>query len=436
MEFHPREGRGRLSRRALLPRAGGLAALPVGAGLLAACADTTEVNAGKGAATGGVGAQLPGVELGPGGIPLARRDFPVSLRKYSKVPEIESGLQPETGPLKLYNWNEYIDPALLKAFGAKYGVKVELTTFVTMDEALSKLSAGGLDFDVVVPTVSRIADLVSLNLLRPLNHDYIPNLAKNVWPELVNPFYDFGSHYTVPYTVFAVGLAWRNDKVSKDIAAMANPWDALWEATDIKGRVALLDDNRDAFGSAMLRRGVTDLNTADPTIIQKALEDLQELVRKVDIKIQTSQYQDIPDGKILLGHDWSGDMIAGALYNLPPGLDPAALSYWKPPQDAQVANDTMAVLAGGKSPVLAHLFLDFMLETDNAYQNMVDYNGYQPPQIALDPETLAKKLGLPKSLQPTIVTGAEFASGIGSYSLTPENDSQWQRAWSQLKSGS
>jgi spermidine/putrescine transport system substrate-binding protein len=423
-----------MSRRQLLRRAGALATLPFGASLAAACADSTAINAGSTTAGGATTATGPTVPLGPGGIPLARRDAPVNLRKYSDVAEIASGLPPEKGPLKLYNWNDYIDPNLLKAFGKKYGVKVQLTTFTTMDEAMSKLSAGGLDFDVLVPTVNRLADLVSQDLLLPLNHDYVPNLAKNVWPQFTNPFYDFGAHYSVPYTLYSVGISWRNDKVKEDIAAMSNPWDALWNATAYKGRVALLDDNRDALGTAMLRRGVTDINTEDPTIIDQARADLQELVQSVDVKFTTNQFQDIPDGKLWLAHDWSGDIIGGALYYMPDGVKPDVLSYWRPPV-AQLSNDTLAILAGGKNPVLAHLFLDFMLDADNAYSNMANFNGYQPPQNSLDPATLAAKLKLPKTLETAIVTQADFASGLAALALTPTGDAAWQAAWAQLKAG-
>ena len=35
--------------------------------------------------------------------------------------------------------------------------------------------------------------------------------------------------------------------------------------------------------------------------------------------------------------------------------------------------------------MLAHLFLNFMLDKDVAYTNFVNFNGYQPPQNEIDP---------------------------------------------------
>ena len=51
-----------------------------------------------------------------------------------------------------------------------------------------------------------------------------------------DPFYDRGSHYTVPYVVWADGIGWRNDKVNEDIAGMDVPWDIFWHAQAYKGR--------------------------------------------------------------------------------------------------------------------------------------------------------------------------------------------------------
>ena len=75
--------------------------------------------------------------------------------------------------------------------------------------------------------------------MKPLNLDYIPNL-KNVWKSLQSPFYDVDSHYSVPYTAYATGIAYRTDKVTEDIPNMKNPWDIFWEAEKYTGKSALL----------------------------------------------------------------------------------------------------------------------------------------------------------------------------------------------------
>ncbi len=90
----------------------------------------------------------------------------------------------------------------------------------------------------------------------------------------------------------------------------------------------------------------------------------------------------MPEGKIGWRRTGRGDQIAAALYYMPKGVKPDVLSYWKPPIATPAANDLIAVLSTGKNPVLAHTFLNFMLDETNAYNNFADFNGYQPPQNA------------------------------------------------------
>ena len=437
--FHPKDVRGRMSRRMLLERAGGLA---VAGGFLAACANSTDVKSSGGpvtqagsVVTNGTGT-AEAIPLGPGGIPIATRDRPVKLPLYGDNASIDSGLPAENGPLKVYNWADYIDPETVKKFEKQFKTKVEITTFQNEDEAMAKLQSGSVDFDVYFPSVTRLPILVSRKLVRPLNKDYVPHFAANVWPELTDPFYDKGAQYAVPYVVFATGIVWRNDKVTEDISAMPNPWTSFWEIGEkYKGKVAILDDPRDALSLALFRKGIADVNTEDPAVVSQALQGLKELDKLVGVKVTINGYQTVPEGKIWLAQDWTGDQIAAALYYMPKGVKPDVLSYWKPPIAAPAANDLIAVLSTGKNPVLAHAFLNFMLDETNAYHNFADFNGYQPPQNALDFTTLQSKLSLPDSVAPAIMQRSDFKSGLTFQTLTPDGKALWDKAWADFRAG-
>jgi spermidine/putrescine transport system substrate-binding protein len=234
MAFHPRERsspwRRRMSRREALRLMAGTAAA---GGLLAGC--------GSGAGSSSSSASE---------VVIGTRGDPVKQPLYEDNPMIESGLEPEKGPLRLYNWADYIYTRVLKDFEKEFGVEVELTTFYNLEEATRKLRTGKVNFDVFVPTAEVIPKFVAGKLLQPLNHSYLPNLKKNVWPMLADPYYDEGSRYTVPYTVYLTGIGWRTDMVSADIAAMDNPWDAFWDS-EYKGIAGLYDDYRETIGVGM-----------------------------------------------------------------------------------------------------------------------------------------------------------------------------------------
>ncbi len=161
----------------------------------------------------------------------------------------------------------YINQQVVDNFEKKYNCKVQITTFNTMTEALSKLQTGQIPFDVFFPTVDVLGQLVEAKLVQPLNHSYVPNISQ-AWSEFTNPFYDQGWQYTVPYTIYTTGIAWRNDHVSGSPTDMANPWAFPWQS-QYKGRVAVLDDYREGLSLGLMKNGVFDLNTTSTAQIMR-----------------------------------------------------------------------------------------------------------------------------------------------------------------------
>jgi len=410
MVMHPREPRP-YDRRRFLRHSLYLSMGAVGApSLLAACGSDDTSSAGT--------------EL-----PLARRDDPVTLPVHDDVPSIEDGLQPESGTLKVFNYADYIAPGVIKAFSQEYGVQVEVTTFNSMDEAVAKLRTGQSDFDVFFPTPSVLAQIVFGKLLQPLNHSYLPNLG-NAWEMLQDPFYDQGALYTVPYTVYTTGIGYRADTVD---TIPANGYDLFWDE-QYAGQTHILDDGREAIGMSMLREGLEDMNTEDPDTVRAAGERLQELVDAVQVKIDISGYTEVPEGRATVHQCWSGDMIS-AQYYLPSGDSPDVLGYWYPTDSpGVVGNDTMAVIAGAEHPVLAHHFLNYVLDEQNALRNF-EWVGYQPALQKFSPRYLSSEGYVPANLETAVVTADQYNEGHQLLQLSPDGSALWDEVWATVKSG-
>jgi len=195
---------------------------------------------------------------GPGGLPLARPGEPVTLPMNGSP--IADGLKPESGTFNVFNYADYLNKEVLDDFGAKYDVDVQLTTFASMDQCVTRLANNDVEVDVTDLLPDRLTQVTAGKLLQPINHSYIPNLEKNVWPELHSPYYDRESRYTVPYTVYTTGIGWRSDKVSEDIPNMDNPWSIFWNAQAYEGYTGVINSPRESIGMAMLYRGKTNLN--------------------------------------------------------------------------------------------------------------------------------------------------------------------------------
>ena len=183
---------------------------------------------------------------------------------------------PRTGTLKIFNYADYVGPDVVKAFEKKYGVKVEVTD-VRLDGRRGEQAPGQHREASTSPTSHPTASARSSrrSILQPLNHSYIPNFS-NVWPSLQTPFYDKGSQYSIPYTLYTTGVGYRVDKIdpADDPFKLDDGTDLLYNPK-YKGRTWVLDDDREALSMALLRLGITDVNTEDPELISKAGDGAQ-----------------------------------------------------------------------------------------------------------------------------------------------------------------
>src|SRR5918999_3082689 len=425
---HPREPRA-YGRREFLQRSAVAALGASSAGsLLAACGGGEES-----ASPGGTGAGDGGAQTGAP-FELARRDNPVTLPLFDDNPAIANGLEPEAGPLKIYNWIDYLDKKTVKKFAKEFGVETEITIFNTMDEAVAKLRSGGVDFDVFFPTVDRLGKLGAAKILQPVNLSYIPNLEANIWPQLQSPFYDVGSRYTVPYVIYTTGIGYRTDKVDPIPDDLPNPYDIYFDEK-YRGKTFLLDDYREAMCQLLLRNGVTDMNTGDQAALDQVREDLLALTDAVNVKTSVLDYQYVPEGRAWVHEAWSGDFVS-AQYYLARGVDVTDLGYWFPPDGkGLIGSDTMAIPKAAKNPVLAHHFLNFMLDNDSAYANFYNFVGYQPPLTSLNPDRLVTDEVVPEHLASTVVREADFDKGYTLLELAPDVDARWQNIWAEFNSG-
>jgi spermidine/putrescine transport system substrate-binding protein len=242
-------------------------------------------------------------------------------------------------------------------------------------------------------------------LVQPLNTSYLTNIG-NVVATLRDPYYDKGAVYTVPYTVFGTGIGFRSDRIK----AGSVSWDSLWNP-DYKGVASVLDDVREGLAMAMMRKGLKDVNTGDAAVIKKAGADLGELTNLMNIKVEIEGYHTIPEGSTTIAQTWTGDMI-GALQYLPDGTTADVLGYWLP-APAVINNDVMAVMTKAKNPVLAHLFIDYLIDKTNAITNF-KFVGYQPAIDGIDGKFLIDQGLVPKNLESCVLSSDQIGKGTDS----------------------
>src|SRR5687768_18599090 len=102
--------------------------------------------------------------------------------------------------VNVYNWSDYIDPAMLEKFTAETGIKVNYDVFDSNEVLETKLLAGNTGYDVVVPTASFLERQIVAGVFRPLDKSKLPNYA-NLDPEILAlaARHDPDNAHAIPY---------------------------------------------------------------------------------------------------------------------------------------------------------------------------------------------------------------------------------------------
>jgi spermidine/putrescine transport system substrate-binding protein len=367
-----------------------------------------------------------------------------ALPIHSDLVPIASGLPVERGgTLRIFQWKEYLARAVLDGFEYAHRdrkVRVEVESFLHVDEAIARLREPDADFDVFFPTIDVLAGLVDERMLLPLNHGYLPNL-ENLWPQfrgIDEPFYDRGQRYTLPYTVFSSGIGWRRDLVEPALAPdrSAKPFDLLWNP-GYAGRVGLYDDYLEAMSLALLRDGLVEVRAADDADLRSAADALLDAVRTARVRFTAEGAEEgLPSGEFVAHQAWSGDVLTAPRYAEDPAIG-TRLGYWSPAGPARIVGcDLTAICARGRNPVLAHAFLDHLLRFDIAMANF-SWNGYQPPLLGLRPESVADPEfpwhdAVPTNLAGAILTPEAFETGQMLVGIGPSERARWLVQWNRV----
>ena len=279
-----------------------------------------------------------------------------------------------------------------------------------MEEALGKLQTGQLGFDVFVPTrrPARPAGRDQAHpAAQPQLHPEHQQCLEGVREPLLRP--EVAVHRPV-HDLHDRNLLAQRPRARARRSQLANPWAFLWQP-QYKGKVAILDDYREGMSLGLMKNGGTDLNTTDvagPQRGRAVAARPRQAGQRPHRQQRLHQHPERPDVDppvLVRRHRGSGAVHAEGRA----GRGGQLLVPRR--RQGPGRNDTLAVLKGGKNPVLAHLFLNYFLNTDNALEN-ISYNGYMQPLSGVTPERLIKEKILPPSLTSTVVLESYFTTGL------------------------
>ncbi|MCK2182563.1 ABC transporter substrate-binding protein [Halomonas getboli] len=288
--------------------------------------------------------------------------------------------QAEEGKLYLFNWTEYMDPAIIQAFEDKYDVEVVQNYFNSLPEMFAKLNAGGVSqYDIIVPSNYYVPRLIKTGLVQELDKSKLPNLD-NVMAQFQDPAYDPGGRYSAPYQWGTTGIIYNTETFPD----APKSWSLLFDPeVNPSHPFALMGDGQVSMGSACAYLGkgydctdMDDWREAAQLLIQTKNRDTFS-----GFSDGTPALQQLSRGVIHAGLSYNGDYFYYKSEN-PEAFE--SLDFMIPDEGAEMWVDAMMIPAEAPNPDLAYKFINFILDAEIGAQ-LSNYNYYASPNAAAEP---------------------------------------------------
>lgn len=270
--------------------------------------------------------------------------------------------------LKIYNWSDYIDPAILADFTKETGVKVQYDTFDSNEVLETKVLQGATGYDIVAPSNHNVPRYIAAGAIAALDKAKLPN-NKNLWPEIMahmEPF-DPGQKYTVPYMWGTIGVGYNVKEVAKRLPGVKiDSWKVVFDPANLAKLkdcgVYYLDASEDMYAVALNYLG-KDPNSRTLADYQAAT-NMMVKARPYVAKFHSSAYvEGLANGDICVAVGYSGDVLQAKARAEEAG-NGVEVAYVIPKEGSQVWFDVFAIPADAPNPSAAYKFLDYMLRPE------------------------------------------------------------------------
>jgi len=308
-----------------------------------------------------------------GGITFDRDYLPYTddWDAYPYDEEYYGQLAGQNASINVYNWGEYISDGsddlvdAISEFEELTDIKVYYTNFATNEELYAKLKSGAASYDVIFPSEYMVSRMIKEDMLLPIDHDNIPNL-QYMNPGFMDPLYDPGSIYSIPYAWNTVGLIYNTSMVEEEPTS----WGILWDE-QYAGNILMFNNSRDAFGITLKYLGYS-LNTEDPEQMREAAELLKAQKPLVQAYVMDQMFDKMENNEAAIATYYSGDALL---------IDNEDIAIVIPEEGTNVFVDAFCIPKGAKNKLGAEMFINFLNEPTICAEN-TEYVGYGTANLA------------------------------------------------------
>ena len=279
------------------------------------------------------------------------------------------------GVVNVYNWGEYIDESVLTDFEEATGIKVNYQMYDSNETMYSKVSGGGAEYDVVIPSDYMIARMIEEDML---------------------------------------GVIYNKTMVDEEDLGS---WDLMWNEKYAED-ILMFDNSRDAIGIALKRLGYS-YNTTDEAQIKEAVDLLIEQKPLVQAYTMDEIFGKMEGNNAAVGAYYYGDYLTMVENN-------PDLGFYIPEEGTNIYVDAMCILKGAKNKENAEAFINYMCSTQAGLKNCEEI-WYSTPLLSVREE-----LDEEVANDPYAYPDSDIMAKCESYAGLPQNildlyDSEWTR---------
>ncbi|MGD9781099.1 MAG: spermidine/putrescine ABC transporter substrate-binding protein [Kiritimatiellia bacterium] len=318
--------------------------------------------------------------------------------------------------LRIYTWSDYVKPELIQRFELENHCQVVIDTYDSNEAMYDQLGARDKGpFDLLFPSSYMAKIMRNQGMLQPLNLDWIPN-RRNIDATYLAMAFDREMDYSVPYAVTITCLGY----LGGEVADFKPTW-AMLDRADLQGRMTMLDDYRETIGAALKFLGYS-LNSTD----DRELAEAKEVVMRWKDNLagfENEKYKDgLASGEFRLAHGYSGDLVAGRGEN-------EDIRIAVPQEGSALSFDDMVIPASARQILLAHRFINFILDPQVAAE-LTEYICFLCPNEASYPYLSAEIREDPILFPPPeVVEKLEMIGDLG------EDNAKYVRLWDRIQGG-
>ena len=290
-----------------------------------------------------------------------------------------------------------------------------MSTYSSNEDLLAKVKAESEGtFDIVQPSDYMVEQMINNDMLLELDKDKLTNISY-IDEAYLDPSYDPGNVYSVPYIGGAGLIAVNKSKVDADITSYADLFDP-----SLTNSMVVLDDFRAVIGMVSKSMGYS-MNETDPAVLADVEEQVLALKNNIKLYDSDSPKSSLISGDCTAAFCWSAEIALAMSEN-------SDIEVICPEEGPFLFMDNWCITKGAKHVDAATQFINFMLDPENMQLVLEEFPYVCPNTEAVEAMGEEYSSNIAKNPPADVIAKGEYVQNLDVDTLAI-----YDEIWTKLK---